>query len=229
MKGLAQAECTRIFNMIENPYPGIFIAVEGMDGAGKTEQARRIAAWFGSKGYAARYTKEPSYTDGSQNLRRAITGLLFLSPLDLQTLFVKDREMHLTMEIIPELGKKNPVAVVSDRYFLSTMAYGMAQGITFETLWELHQRMRHFVLPDLTLVVDVPPAVALARLGKRRDSPDIFEKEEMLAKIQERYHELAQMFKNDHVVLIQDESPPEEIFRRIASHLEKVVRTKYER
>lgn len=213
--------------MRENPYPGIFIAVEGIDGSGKTEQARRIVRWLTERCFAAELTKEPSYLDGAQKLRQAITGQLALSPHELQTLFVQDRERHLVWEIIPQLGKKAPVAVVSDRYFLSTLAYGMAQGLTLEELWEMHQQLRHFVLPDLTVVIDVVPGTSLSRLGDRKGKTDIFEKEEMLARVRKHYQDLARMLANDHVAVVDGEGTPDEVFLRIKPHLEKLIATKY--
>lgn len=215
--------------MQENPYPGIFIAVEGIDGAGKTLQARKIVQWMGGRGYSATYTKEPSYSDDRQRLRRAIVGDMKLSPLGLQELFIEDREMHLEREIIPQIGRKAPAAVISDRYFLSTMAYGMASGLSFEELWGLHQKIRWFVFPDLTIVIDTPVEETLRRLAEKRSEKDIFEGKEISEKILGQYRDLAKMLRNDNVFLIDGAQDAEGVFSQIEPHLEKLVSAKYGR
>lgn len=214
--------------MQENPYPGLFVAVEGIDGSGKTLQAKKIVHYLANKGYAAIYTKEPSYADDQQRLRQAITGQVKLSPLGLQELFIEDRELHLEREIIPQIGRRAPTAVISDRYFLSTMAYGMASGLSFEELWQLHQKIRWLVFPDATIIIDVPAEEALRRVGEKKSEADIFEKKEILEAIRGHYQRLAQMFRNDNVYCVDGTKNQEEVFAQIQTLLKKVLAEKYE-
>lgn len=213
--------------MQENPYPGLFIAVEGIDGSGKTIQAKKIVEYLGKRGYAAVYTKEPSYADDRQRLRQAITGQMELKPLGLQELFIEDRELHLEREIIPQIGRKAPTAVISDRYFLSTFAYGMAFGLSFEDLWQLHQKIRWFAFPDITIIIDTPAEEALRRVGEKKNDKDIFEKQETMEKVRAEYRKLAQMFRNDHVYVVDGMKSPDEVFTHIQLLLDKALKEKY--
>ena len=173
------------------------------------------------------YTKEPSYLDDQQRLRQAITGALEISSLALQELFIEDRQAHLEREIIPQIGKKAPTAVISDRYFLSTMAYGMATDISFEELWQLHRKIRWFVFPDLTIIIDVAADIAFERTKEKKSEADIFEKKDTMGKIRAQYTALAKMLRNDNVYMIDGSNSPEAIFAQIEPLLDKLVKAKY--
>jgi len=167
------------------------------------------------------------HLDDQQRLRQAITGALEISSLALQELFIEDRQAHLEREIIPQIGKKAPTAVISDRYFLSTMAYGMATDISFEELWQLHRKIRWFVFPDLTIIIDVAADIAFERTKEKKSEADIFEKKDTMGKIRAQYTALAKMLRNDNVYMIDGSNSPEAIFAQIEPLLDKLVKAKY--
>jgi dTMP kinase len=149
--------------------PSWLIALEGIDGAGITTQARRLVAWLEAQGRPARYAKQPSGGPFGVLLRQVLTGALRRrradggeEPFDEATLalaFAADRLDHLATEIGPALAAG--AIVVCDRYVLSSLAYqGRVLGIDW--VEALNARCRW---PDLTLYLDVPVEVSLARMA----------------------------------------------------------------
>lgn len=208
--------------MKENPYPGVLIVFEGVDGSGKTTQAARLKRWLEQANDRVLYTKEPTYGDPfGQKLRRAIAGEIEVNPLTLQKWFIADRDHHLHYDIIPELGKGE--TIICDRYFLSTLAYGSLGGENVvDRLVRMHLQIPHFILPDLTLIIDVDAKTAVERQEAVQSGDlDIFEKEATLAKVRTAYHVLARRF--DNVFTINGERNEEEIFEDVKRYVRHVM------
>lgn len=160
---------------------GILLAFEGIDGAGKTTQARRLEATLREAGYLVLYTREPTTGPTGQKIRRLIAGGRgTLSPDEELDLFVRDREEHVAAVIRPALARHE--VVLLDRYYFSTMAYQGALGLDPEMI---RRRNEAFApRPHLTFVLDLPPAAGLARIrGARAAAPDTFEREEYLERV----------------------------------------------
>jgi dTMP kinase len=155
---------------------GILVAVEGIDGAGKTTQVRLLAEVLRDAGQDVLTSKEP--TDGPHGRRiraSALSGRL--SPEEELDEFIKDREEHLRTKIRPALAAGK--IVILDRYFYSTIAY---QGPRDGGVERLDSLMRELAdTPDLTVVLDVEPATGLARVTGRDGQPNEFEKADALA------------------------------------------------
>ena len=159
-------------------HKGIFIALEGIDGAGKTTQVNMIADALRKVGEKVVVSKEPTAGIWGQKIRQsAATGRL---PLDEELeAFIKDREEHLETTVLPALNDDS--VVILDRYFYSTIAYQGARGGNRE---RLNQEVRDLAItPDAVFVLDVDPAVSIARIMVRDGAPNEFEKVEELAVI----------------------------------------------
>ena len=115
----------------------------------------------------------------------------------LQGLFVRDRDEHLHRYIIPKLGLGQ--TVLCDRYFLSTVAYG-SLGVALDRLIEMNQTIDDFILPNITIIIDVDPRIAVKRTKAVHTELDIFEKEETLARVREAYHTLSRRYDNVFIV-----------------------------
>jgi len=195
--------------MIKNTYPGKFIVVEGLDGSGQTSKATLLKSFFIGKGYQIVSTKEPTQdSEAGKKIKEILEKKIETNPLELQKLFAEDRKEHLENTIIPAL--KQGKIVVSDRYFLSTFAYGTAHGADLNKLIEMNN---NFLLPDLIFLLKVDPKVCIERIEKRGDPKTLFEKEEKLAKVWEIYKILPN--KIDNIYMIDGEGPIEEVFERI--------------
>lgn len=147
---------------------GRFIAFEGIDGSGKTTQARRIA-----EEYSALFTFEPGDSDLGTILRAALLDASL--PMGTTTealLMLADRSHHVASVIEPALASGRHV--VSDRYLASTLAYqGFGRGVDLEQLVAATQLATGGLVADLTVLIDVP--VALAHERRARNADDRFE------------------------------------------------------
>lgn len=150
--------------------PGILIAFEGVDGAGKTTQVALAARSFRQAGFSVVTTKEP--TDGHWGTRlreSATTGRL--SPEEELALFIRDRREHVDTFLRPALERGDIVLV--DRYYFSTAAYQGARGADVESV--LDQNETFAPQPDLLVLLDVAPEVGRARIRERGDVANLFE------------------------------------------------------
>ncbi len=159
------------------PYPGILVAIEGIDGAGKTTQAALLASRLAEAGHEVVLTKEP--TDGPWGRRvreSAATGRL--SPEEELNAFLEDRRQHVREKIAPAL--EQGCVVIVDRYYFSTVAYQGARGIPVA---EILAKNENFApQPDVLIVLGVDPMVGLARIAARGDVANEFEQIESLRK-----------------------------------------------
>jgi dTMP kinase len=154
---------------------GLFVSFEGIDGSGKSTQARRLAEALAATGRAVVLTREPGGSPGAEEIRRLVlegdperwsaeTEIL---------LFTAARRDHLERTIRPALERG--AVVVSDRFADSTRVYqGITRGDLRATVDALH-RLMIGLEPDLTLVIDIDPAEGLARAQARAGREQRFE------------------------------------------------------
>ncbi len=159
-----------------NPRPrGLLIAFEGIDGGGKTTQAKRLRDHLVALGREVVLTKEPTNGPWGQRLRAsAKTGRL--PPEEELDLFLRDRAEHVAGEIQPALDRG--AVVIIDRYYPSTVAY---QGIRGWDPAELRARNEAFApRPDLLVILDIAAERGLGRVASRGDTADAFERVDLL-------------------------------------------------
>ena len=156
---------------------GVLIAFEGIDGSGKTTQARRLAHRLRNAGITVVLTKEP--TTGPHGARlRASASSGRLDPEAEVALFEADRREHVAQVIEPALVRGEVVIV--DRYYFSTAAYQGARGLDPEAI--LVRNEAFAPEPDLLVLLEIPVAVGLARIRERGDGAgNLFEREDALA------------------------------------------------
>ena len=145
---------------------GRFITLEGPDGSGKTTAARHLAEWLRSRGEPTVLTGEPGGTALGEEVRRLVLHQRDVSDdLDPRTdalLFAAARAQHTARVILPALARGDNV--VCARYLDSSLAYqGAAYGIDANAIRGLQDFATYQTLPDLTILVDVPVEVGLAR------------------------------------------------------------------
>jgi dTMP kinase len=187
---------------------GTFITVEGIEGVGKTTNMEFLGQLIRAAGKELVVTREP----GGTPLGEAIRGLLLdpqyqgMNPdCELQLMFAARAE-HLARVIRPamEAGKW----VLCDRFTDATYAYqGGGRGLDIEKIAALEQLVQGDFRPDLTLLLDVPVAVGLARAGKR-SAPDRFEQEqvEFFERVRQAYLDMARAHDGRYRVI--DASQP---------------------
>jgi dTMP kinase len=160
--------------------PGLFIVLEGIDGTGKSTQARRLGEWFVSRGREVVISREPTDGPWGKKLREsAATGRL--SPQDELQYFLNDRRQHVEEKISPALAAGK--VVILDRYYFSTMAYQGARGFDPAEIRRMNEEFAP--VPDLLLILDLDVDTAHDRIGHRGDSTNEFEKHESLTRCRE--------------------------------------------
>lgn len=171
--------------MRHHHFPGFLIAIEGIDGAGKTTQAHHVQEALQARKLCVLRTKEPTTGTWGQVLRdSALTGRLSLEE-EVET-FIKDRREHVETKINPALQEGHIVIV--DRYYFSNMAYQGSQGIAPE---EIMRRNELFAPePDLLVVLDIDPKNGLERIKTRGDRANHFEKTSTLRKAREIFNNI---------------------------------------
>jgi dTMP kinase len=198
---------------------GYLIVVEGIDGCGKTLQAKMLVNYLRKKGKNVFFTHEPTRTTKlGRYIEKRIRRGTKPGKAELLDLYTRDRKAHLENEIIPAL-KKGKI-VVCDRYYYSTLAYQLP-----EKKWKSY--IKPFLKPDITLIYDVPAEIAIKRIEKsikkderRFKKKAIFEKANVLKKLRKKY--LA-MRKFKEARTIDSRPSPEKIFETTLKEARKVV------
>ena len=154
---------------------GRFITLEGGEGAGKSTQARRLAAWLSEQGIPALLTREPGGSAGAEAIRALLLGGSGFDPVTEAMLMFAARREHVVTTIGPALAAG--MWVISDRFADSTHAYQChGQGVPGEVYRRLAELALEGLAPDLTLVLDVPPEAGMARAASRGVAADRYER-----------------------------------------------------
>jgi dTMP kinase len=191
---------------------GLFLTLEGLDGSGKSTQAKLLAAFLEGRGLPVVLTREPG------GGLPAVRDLLLKEPLSPEAeylLLSADRAEHVRRVILP--GLEGGAWVVSDRYLDSSLAYqGFGRGLPLPWLLEVAKEATLGLTPRLTFLLDLPPEEALRRVK----DPDRLEREGLafFQRVREGYLFLAEKEPHRFVVLDATESV-EAVAQRIQAHL----------
>jgi dTMP kinase len=154
---------------------GRFVVLEGLDGAGTTTQSRLLGDRLRAAGRRVHVTAEPSGGPVGALVRQVLTRRVAgpgggVDPAAMALLFAADRLDHVTAEIAPRLERG--ADVVSDRFTLSSLAY---QGVTTGDMRWVEALNARAAVPDLTVFLKVPSAVALKRRRAASDAAELYE------------------------------------------------------
>jgi len=170
---------------------GRLVVFEGVDGSGKSTQLRMLAEHLAASGVAHVVTKEPTDGTWGRKIRAmARSGELVAREEELRW-FLEDRREHVEQVLRPgvDAGK----IVLSDRYYLSTVAYQGARG--FDPILLLAELEAEFPAPDLALIFEVDPVAGLARVRARGGIAEpAFEEAEFLARVAGVFHSLERSY-----------------------------------
>jgi len=203
---------------------GYLIVLEGLDGAGTTTQARRLADGLRAQGRANHLTREPSDGPIGRLLRAMLAGEHAMAgrAIDQGTfglLFAADRMDHLQREVVPAISRGD--IVISDRWYHSSLAY---QGTGADRTWirMLNQRAR---VPDLTIFLRVRAEVAAARRLAAGRVQELFEDLPMQQRVAGGYDAvLAELAADgERIVVLDGEEPAEAVEAAIATAVHALV------
>ncbi|RUM29043.1 MAG: dTMP kinase [Aquifex sp.] len=189
----------------------MLIAFEGIDGSGKTTQAKKLYQYLVAKGIPASLYREPGGTKLGEKLRE----IIITEEMDERTelfLFEASRSRLITEKVIKDLEKGK--IVILDRFTLSTLAYqGYGKGIDLEVINEFNRFATRGIEPDLIVLIDVPVEVAIKRLKNRNR----FEGKEFLERVRRGFLEIAKDKKN--VVIIDGTKEENTVFEDVLKRL----------
>lgn len=205
------------------PIPGgLLIAVEGIDGAGKTSVASLLAQWCGERGLGCVISKEPTGLKWGTELRASAKAGRLTLKRELE-LFALDRQDHVKRSIMPALVEGN--IVILDRYYWSTAAYQGARGADADQI--ITENEIFAPVPDLVLVLDVDVELGLSRIRGRGDSPNLFEAQAALEESRRIFLMLAEKHKN--AVLLDASGQIGTTFPQALQVFQKIALQKIER
>lgn len=187
----------------------MFIAVEGIDGCGKSTTVKEIARFLKSKGHDIMLTAEPTAMATGVLIRQFLKEER-ISPLlqhKLALMFAADRIEHLEKEVLPALS--NGKTVITDRYLFSSVAY-QSLSLPYDWVLDLNRFAR---LPDLLVFIDASVDIALSRITSRGAEKEIFEKREILENIKLNYDKVLSEFSGRlKLVKLNGELPADKIY-----------------
>lgn len=208
-----------------NKHKGKFIALEGIDGSGKTLQTQKVVSLLKKKGYKVISTKEPTDRVIGKFIKKDIlTGKVKLPPVAIQYLFSADRSDH--QKEIEDYLKKGYV-VVTDRYFWSAVCYGIADldqiADYYLTVLSVLSPYNRFITSDATFFLDIPLKTALQRIGKSDKHNEIYDNEKKLKKIKNAYDFLMKRFPKEFIV-IDGNKTVDEVTLDLVKRIEKKIK-----
>lgn len=196
---------------------GLFITLEGVDGAGKSSHLDWLGDWFRQRGRAVRMTREPGGTPVGERLREIVLHEAMHADTEALVMFAARRE-HIEQVIRPGLAAGE--VVISDRFTDASFAYQCGgRGLDEARLEMLEAWVQEGLQPHLTLLFDVPTEVAAARLANARQ-PDRFEREQadFHRRVREAYLRRAQRHP-ERIRVIDGSRSLEEVRQQLAGIL----------
>jgi dTMP kinase len=193
---------------------GRLIVLEGLDGTGKSTQLPRLAKRLAASGREVVTTREPYDCAPGRRIRELAQHHVPVAAGEELALFVAQRRLHVREQIAPALARG--AIVLSDRYFLSTVAYQGARGL--DPVQLLAESEAEFPLPDLVLLLVLPPADGLARVAARGGTAEpAFERADFLTRVREIFDAL----DRPYLERVDASGAPDEVEARLAAAIHR--------
>jgi dTMP kinase len=193
---------------------GAFICIEGLDGCGKTTQAKLLAKKLG-KSHNAVYTAEPSRGKIGTYIRECcLYGEKRLPTVVEALLFAADRIEHVENEVLPALNQGK--LVISDRYVYSSLAYQGAAGLSLEWIKKVNE---HALAPDFAVFIDVDPKTVMHRLKPKRSVMEDLETQQKVREIYLKFVEKGSLTR------INGDQPKNEVAKELYAVVKKFLAT----
>lgn len=195
---------------------GIFLALEGIDGSGKSTQARLLSDRLREMGVPFYATMEPTDSPIGSMIRQVMTGRIQADPRVIAALFTADRLDHLLNEVNGIAGKiEEGISVITDRYYFSSYAY-QSVDVPLDWLIQANALSRDILRPALHLFIDVDAGTAMERISQNRFSTELFEERSRLAQVRQNYLDVFERLKDtERVVLVDGNQSQENVAKDI--------------
>ena len=203
---------------------GFFIVFEGIDGAGKTTQAKILAKRLEDMGKKVYMTAEPTSLPSGKALREVLGGSVKKSDCEIAMMFTLDRIAH---NIDAEEGIKkllsDGVIIICDRYYYSSLAY---QGSSIDYGWvkSLNLDCPEITHPDLCIFLDLTPEESMNRISKGRESTEIYENTETLSRVRASFMRVIDDLRStDRIAVIDASKDVESISKNIFEAVKPII------
>jgi dTMP kinase len=182
----------------------LFIALEGIDGSGKSTQVRLLAEKLTAAGYKVYATFEPTNGMIGSLLRNILKGSIKADERTIAGLFLADRLDHILNEDNGLLKKLSEgYTVITDRYYFSSYAY---HGTHMDMDWVIacNKMCANLLRPDVNIFIDVPPEVSMQRISAGRQTTELYETLDNLTNVRSKYMEAFDKLKvKEQIITIQ--------------------------
>ena len=195
---------------------GLFFALEGIDGSGKSTQLQLLKEHLEQAGRPCLATREPTGGPMGRLLRQVLTGQIRCDSRVVAPLFVADRLDHLLNEETGICGAlEKGISVLTDRYYFSSYAY-QSVDLPLEWVIEANRPCADILRPTATIFIDLSPELALERIARNRESTELFETKERLTRTREQYFRAFEALKDEErVIVLPGDKGVEELSRDI--------------
>lgn len=195
---------------------GTFIALEGIDGSGKSSQIGRLTARLEGMGVRCLATREPTGGPVGSLIRQIFTGRVSADPRVIAALYAADRIDHLVNEVDGLCAAIDQgITVVSDRYYFSSYAY---HSVDIDMDWVIgaNALSADLLRPTVTIFLDVPVETAVERIRQNRFVEEIFDGEDRLRQTRALYFKAFERLKDvENVVVVDGSGAQEQVAERI--------------
>jgi dTMP kinase len=204
----------------------LFIALEGLDGSGKSTQTKLLAEKLTAQGHKVYTTSEPTTSRIGSIIKDIFKHKMEADHRTIAALFVADRLDHLlnkTDGIVKKI--EEGYTVICDRYYFSSYAY---QGTHLEIDWviEANSLCADILRPDLNIFIDVSPEISMKRVNRSRPSTELYETVDNLGNVREKFFEAFEKLKDKEVVFITEgDRSPDLIAKDIWTEVSRIMKT----
>ena len=191
-----------------------FIALEGLDGSGKSTQVKPLADKLKSEGHKLYITAEPTSSRIGLMIKDIFNHKMEADHRTIAALYAADRLEHVLNKTDGILKKlEEGYTVITDRYYFSSYAY---HGVHMDIDWviNINSLTADALRPDLNIFIDVPVDICIQRLNKGRSSAELYEDEENLNKVRNKYFEAFDKLKGQEEVFITDGNRPSDLIAK---------------
>ncbi len=202
---------------------GRFIVFEGIDGSGKTTQAKRLAAALSASGRRVVLTAEPTGFSTGKALREALSGKVEKSECQMAVMFTDDRIEH---NIHPTEGIRALIEsgtdVICDRYYYSTLAY-QGSSTDYEWVKAMNLYCPEILHPDLCIYIDLLPEQSLERIRRGREQVEIYENLQTLTAVRDKFLSVIRdLGESDNICIVDGYRSEEQVSEDIVAIVSKL-------
>lgn len=182
----------------------LFIALEGIDGSGKSTQIKLLSDHLKSAGHKVYATFEPTDSPIGSVIRNIFKHIIEADHRTIAALFAADRLDHLLNKTNGILKKlEEGYTVITDRYYFSSYAYH-GTHMSMDWVIETNSLSAELLRPDINVFIDIAPDISMDRISKGRSSPELYETNENLINVRNKYFEAFEQLKFKENIFITD-------------------------